>query len=92
MPRLIILGRGGVLDANRVVAIAPFRSKPVKRLLEAAGPEKVLNLTYGYPRVSIVVLDNGFLAITSRTVGELTRAFDHDSGELTDDNQPPWWS
>jgi len=39
MPRLIILGRRWRPRAN-LCRIAPFRSKPVKRLLEAVGPER----------------------------------------------------
>lgn len=92
MPRMIILGRGGSVDADRVVAIASFKSKPIKRLLDAAGSGKVLNLTYGYPRQSVILLDNGFIVVTSRTVDELVRAF-HDGSkeELADGSQPPWW-
>lgn len=92
MPRMIILGRGGSVDADRVVAIAPFKSKPIKRLLDAVDSGKVLNLTYGYPRQSVILLENGFVVVTSRTVEELVRAF-HDGSkeELTDGKQPPWW-
>lgn len=92
MPRMVIVGRGGSVDANRVVAVAPFKSKPIKRLLEAAGADRVLNLTYGYPRQSVILLDNGFIVVTSRTTDELVRAFHNSSKEeMTDDNQPPWW-
>ncbi len=92
MPRMIILGRGGAIDADRVVAVAPFKSKPIKRLLDAVGPARVINLTYGYPRQSVVVLDNGYLAVTSRTMDELARAFHSGNREeLTDGSQPPWW-
>lgn len=92
MPRMIILGRGGAVDAHRVVAVAPFKSKPIKRLLDAAGTGKVLNLTYGYPRESVILLDNGFLIISSRMLGELVRVFhDGNQEELSDGNQTPWW-
>lgn len=92
MPRMIILGRGGVIDAQRVVAIGSARSAPVKRLLKSIAAEKVLDLTYGYPRESVILLDNGYLAIVSRTVGELARALDDGTGkDLSHENQPPWW-
>ncbi len=91
MPNLLILGRGGVIDIDHVVAIAPAKSAPVKRLLEAAGTERVLNMTYGYPRQSVILLDNGFLVIASRSVGELARAIgvevQHEDGK-----PPPWWT
>lgn len=71
MSQLINLGPGGALDLARVVAVGRAKSAPVKRMLEAAGPRYVLNLTYGYPRQSVVLLDNGCLAVLSLTVEEL---------------------
>jgi regulator of extracellular matrix RemA (YlzA/DUF370 family) len=71
MTHYIKLGRGGWLAASRIVAVARARSAPVRRLLEAAGPGRVINLTYGYPRESVVLLDNGCLAVTSLTPEEL---------------------
>jgi regulator of extracellular matrix RemA (YlzA/DUF370 family) len=89
---MIILGRGGAVDADRVVAIAPFKSKPVKRLLDAAGSGMVLNMTYGYSCHSVILLDNGYLVVSSRTMEELARVF-HDTSKEDPDNdrQPPWW-
>ncbi len=52
----------------------------VKRLLEAAGPQRVLNLTYGYPRQSVALLDNGCLAVLSLSVEELLERLN--AGEL----------
>ncbi len=63
--RWIDLGRGGALAADRVVAAARAQSAPIKRLLEAAGPSHVLNLTYGEPRATVVLLDSGHLAVIS---------------------------
>ena len=71
MAYLMQLGHGGALDPTRIVAIARAKSAPVKRLLEAAGPGQVINLTYGYPRQSVVLLDNGYLAVISLTIEEL---------------------
>lgn len=89
MPNMIILGEGGAVDARRVVAVVPFRSKPVQRLLHAAGQSKVLNMTYGYPRVSVILMVNGFLIISSRTVEELTRVF-HSEADVNHDQSPFW--
>jgi regulator of extracellular matrix RemA (YlzA/DUF370 family) len=84
---MIILGRGGAVDADRVVAIAPFKSKPIKRLLDAAGSGMVLNMTYGYSCHSVILLDNGYLVISSCTMDELARVL-HDGikEELTNDS------
>jgi len=89
MPHMLILGRGGSINAERVLAVASLESAPVKKLLRDADDHHVLNLTYGYPRRSLVVFDGGLLAVTSRTVEELTRAV-HMGKELDHDNAP-WW-
>ncbi len=67
----IELGMGGAIDRRRIVAIGNPRSSHIRRLLTAAGPDKVLNLTYGYPREAVLVLDNGYLAVVSLTIEEL---------------------
>ena len=71
MTQFLNVGRGGTIEAQRVVAIARASSAPIKRLLEAAGPAQVLNLTYGEPRQSVVVLDTGHLAVVSLSVETL---------------------
>lgn len=89
MPDMLILGRGGVINTDEVVFVVPFRSVPVKKLLALLPPERVLNLTYGYPRESVVLLKNGMYLIASRSVGELVKAL---HVEANDDNPaPPWW-
>jgi regulator of extracellular matrix RemA (YlzA/DUF370 family) len=90
MPNILILGRGGSINADRVIAIAPAKSAPILRMMEATDASHVLNMTYGYPRRSVIVLDNGFLVISSRTPGELARAVGS-CEELTDEDQAPWW-
>ncbi len=83
MSRWIHLGPGGLIGRWQIVAVGRAKSAPVRRLLEAAGPGKVLNMTYGYPRQSVVLLDNGFLAVVSLTVEELLEHLDlPDGGEL----------
>jgi regulator of extracellular matrix RemA (YlzA/DUF370 family) len=89
MPNMLILGRGGSLNPERIVAIASLESAPIKRLLQATGDDRLLNLTYGYPRRSVVIFDNGMMVITHRTVAELTKAVHF--GEGLDHDSPPWW-
>lgn len=89
MPDMLILGRGGSINRERVVLIAPMSSAPIQKLLRDTDPSRVINMTYGYPRRSVVVFDNSMIAITSRTVEELTKAI-HMRKELEDDSAP-WW-
>jgi len=86
---MLILGRGGSINQDRVVAIAPITSAPVQKLLQAAGEDRILNMTYGYTRQSVIMFENGMIAVTSRTVEELTKAIH--MGEELDHDAVPWW-
>ncbi|MCC7446491.1 MAG: DUF370 domain-containing protein [Anaerolineae bacterium] len=71
MTKLVLFGRGGAVAVDRVVAVARASSAPVKRLLQAAGPARVLSLTYGEPRQSVILLDNGCLVVVSLSIDEV---------------------
>ena len=71
MSKPIMLGHGGAINPEQVLAIGRAGSAPIKRLLKEAGQGKVLNLTYGYPRQSVILLNNGYLAIVSLTVEDI---------------------
>lgn len=71
MARWIMVGPGGAIDAAHVVAVVSAHSEPVKRLLQMIPKERVLNMTYGYPRRSVLMFDNGCLAIVSMPVDEM---------------------
>lgn len=90
MPHVLILGRGGSINADRVIAIAHGKSAPIMRMIQATDPSRVINLTYGYPRRSVLILEGGFIVISSRTPNEMARAIGT-CEEMTDEAQPPWW-
>ncbi len=91
MPNMLILGRGGAINAERVLAVVHAKSAPVLRLVQATDPSHILNMTYGYPRRSVIVLDNGLVVLSSRTPTELTRALGLREELPADEDQPPWW-
>lgn len=65
MTNWLDLGGGGALSAGRIVAVSRFDSAPIRRMVEAVGRDRVVNLTYGRPRQSVVVLDSGHVAVVS---------------------------
>jgi regulator of extracellular matrix RemA (YlzA/DUF370 family) len=71
MGRWIVVGKGGVLAADRVVAVARADSAPIKRLVEAVGRDRVVNLTFGQPRRAVVVLDSGHVVVVGLTPADL---------------------
>jgi regulator of extracellular matrix RemA (YlzA/DUF370 family) len=73
-PSMIAIGEGGSINPAEVVLVASMTSAPVKRLVRQTDPQKIVNLTYGYPRRSLIVFANGFIAITHLPVDALTAA------------------
>lgn len=74
MTNMILLGEGGSLNPKCVIAVASAKSAPVKRMLKTLPAMQILDLTYGYPRETVVILDNGMLALTAYTVEQMTLA------------------
>ena len=67
----ILDGRGGGLAATRIVAIARADSAPVRRMVEAVGWERIIDLTFGQPRRALAILDSGHVVALSLTPEEL---------------------
>jgi regulator of extracellular matrix RemA (YlzA/DUF370 family) len=63
--RVIDVGRGGVIVAERVVAVGRADSAPMRRLVRAVAPDRMINLTFGRPRRAVVVLDSGHVALVA---------------------------
>lgn len=85
MSAWITLGRGGIVDTRRILAVASARSAPVKRLLKRIEPERVVNLTYGYPRESVILLEEGWLVLVSLTIDQLSAQLE---SERIDPDEP----
>ncbi|WP_119071494.1 extracellular matrix/biofilm biosynthesis regulator RemA family protein [Aggregatilinea lenta] len=69
----VVVGQGGVIATERIVAVANARSAPVKRWIENTDPARIINLTYGYPRRAVLLLDNDYLIIVPVRPEELVR-------------------
>ncbi len=78
MANMILLGEGGSINPKHVIAVAHAKSEPIKRMLKMLPATQILDLTYGYPRNTVVVLDNGMLAITSYTIDQMTLAVQYE--------------
>lgn len=74
MINMILMGDGGSLNPERVVMVASLKSAPIKRLLRKQDAARIVDLTYGYPQRSLVIFDNGMMAITRYDVPELSFA------------------
>lgn len=88
MNYMISMGKGGSINSDRVVMVASMLSAPVKRFVKNLEPGKVVNLTYGYPQRSVLIFDNGMVAITRYDVKDLDFAVRTKTEVDSDDDIP----
>jgi regulator of extracellular matrix RemA (YlzA/DUF370 family) len=69
---LDIAGQGAVA-VDRVVAVARVESAAGRRLLAATPLERVVTLSGGKKRLSLLVLDSGHLVLTPLSVEQIER-------------------
>ena len=84
--KLINIGFGNMVAANRIIAIVSPDSAPIKRIItEAREKSRLIDATYGRRTRAVIITDNNCIilsAIQPETVaGRLTGKNEHDSGE-----------
>ena len=88
MITLISMGEGGSINPARVVMVASMASAPIKRFVHQTAPDKLVNLTYGYPQRSVIIFDNGMVAITRYPAEQVTLVIG--SGKEVDNDELPF--
>ena len=64
--KLINVGFGNIVSANRVIAIVSPESAPIKRLItDARQSEKLIDATYGRRTRAVIVMDSGHLVLSA---------------------------
>ena len=84
--RLINIGFGNMVSADRIIAIVSPESAPIKRIISDAREKNILiDATYGRRTRAVIVTDNGCIilsAIQPETVaGRLTGKNGQDAGD-----------
>lgn len=84
--RLINIGFGNVVSANRVISIVSPESAPIKRIITVARDKnKLVDATYGRRTRAVIVTDSDHVilsAVQPETVGQ--RVISHE--DVTDEN------
>jgi len=63
---MLHIGFGGVVAANRILAVISPDSAPIKRMVrEANDAGRIIDMTYGRRTKSVIVLDTGHLALAA---------------------------
>lgn len=79
----IEIGQQGIVNARRIVAVGGAQPAGMKRLLGAVSQERIVDLTGGRRRQSLLVLDTTHLVLTALPVEEVGRLLNAASGEKT---------
>ena len=64
--KLINIGFGNVVSANRVVAIVSPESAPIKRIIQDARDRfQLIDATYGRRTRAVVIMDSGHVVLSA---------------------------
>ena len=85
--KLINIGFGNIVSANRVIAIVSPESAPIKRIIqEARDGQKLIDATYGRRTRAVVIMDSDHVilsAVQPETVAHRA-AEDDDKGKTVE--------
>jgi len=88
--KLVNIGFGNMVAANRLIAIVSPESAPIKRIIsDARDKGQLIDATYGRRTRAVLITDCGYIvlsAVQPETVaGRLVGKADHDSPEAEQD-------
>jgi len=88
--KLINIGFGNMVSAQRIIAIISPESAPIKRIIsDAREKSQLIDATYGRRTRAVIVTDNGSIilsALQPETVaGRLSGKSEQDSGDHNDE-------
>ena len=64
--KLINIGYGNMISANRIVTIVSPDSAPIKRLVQEAREDgRAIDATYGRKTRAVVIMDSGHIILSS---------------------------
>jgi hypothetical protein len=64
--KLINIGFGNIVSANRVIAIVSPESAPIKRIItDAREGEKLIDATYGRRTRAVIIMDSGHIVLSA---------------------------
>ena len=83
--KLINVGFGNMISANRLVSIVSPESAPIKRVIREAEDKRMLiNATYGRRTRAVIIMDSGHVVLSSlqpETVANRLNETEEMSGE-----------
>lgn len=84
--KLINIGFGNMVSANRLIAIVSPGSQPIKRIIdEAKGRGSLIDATYGRRTRSVIIMDSGHVVLSAIQHETVASRLDDDEEEEDDE-------
>jgi len=89
--KLVSIGFGNMISAERLIAIVSPESAPIKRVISEAREKKILiDATYGRRTRAVIIMDSGHIILsalqTETVAGRITNKSEGSSGEESERN------
>ena len=82
--KLINIGFGNIVSANRIISVVSSESAPIKRLIQEAREKGLLiDATYGRRTRAVIITDSQHVILTPVQPETVANRF-HDKGETID--------
>lgn len=84
--RLINIGYGNMVSADRIITIVSPESAPIKRLVQEARDDgRAIDATYGRKTRAVIIMDSGHVILSSLITDTLASRINESGG--TDDEE-----
>ena len=84
--KLINIGFGNMVSANRLIAIVSPESAPIKRIIQDARDKgSLIDATYGRRTRAVIIMDSDHVVLSAIQPETVANRLDNDDDEVDDD-------
>lgn len=86
--KLVNIGFGNMINAQRLVSIVSPESAPIKRVIREAEDKRILvNATYGRRTRAVIIMDSGHVVLSSLQPETVANRLNEKDEEATENEQ-----
>lgn len=84
--KMINIGYGNMISAERIVSVISPESAPIKRLIQEAKDDgRAIDATYGRKTRAVIVMDSGHIVLSSLITETLASRINENGGSEADE-------
>ena len=84
--KMINIGYGNMISAERIVSVISPESAPIKRLVQEAKDDgRAIDATYGRKTRAVIVMDSGHIILSSLITDTLASRINENGGSEVDE-------